>query len=101
MLVTGIGRKLLEFELRFKLTRSGGWRIVAGRVPVATATALDLLVPSAKTEVRIGIANAADTESVNLKRNRISRSCTRRCKPTDNCSCNGVPKLPRRKSIRV
>ena len=71
VLVEGIGRKKLEFELRFKLTRSGGWRIVSGRVPAAAAAALDLVVPAAKTEIRVGsvmqmenVPNAGDAGHV-------------------------------------
>lgn len=64
VLVEGIGRKKLEFDLRFKLTRSGGWRIVSGRLPAASAAALDLVVPAAKTEIRLGSAmqNVANAE---------------------------------------
>lgn len=64
VLVEGIGRKKLEFELRFKLNRSGGWRIVSGRIPTSAAAALDLIVPAAKTEIRMehALHNAANAE---------------------------------------
>jgi len=52
------GRKQLELAARFRLERSGGWRILHGRLPAAPATALQLRVPQARTEVRL--ANVLD-----------------------------------------
>ncbi len=50
---SGKGRKKLEISIRMGLERRGGWRIVAGRLPAAPATALTLTVPAEKTEVRL------------------------------------------------
>lgn len=48
----GKGRKELAIEVRLKIEKRGGWRVVDGRVPAAPATGLALTVPEAKTEVR-------------------------------------------------
>ncbi len=50
----GRGRHSLELTLQVRLSREGGWRVAAGRLPVAAVTALDLRVPAAGTEVRLG-----------------------------------------------
>ena len=52
--VRGPGRKQLTLTLGMQLQRRGGWRVAEGRVPVAPSTSLVLLVPDAKTEVRLG-----------------------------------------------
>lgn len=52
--VRGPGRKQLVLTIGMKLQRRGGWRVAEGRVPVAPSTSLALLVPEAKTEVRLG-----------------------------------------------
>jgi hypothetical protein len=50
----GQGRHRLHFTVRLRLERRGGWRLAAGRLPVAPATALVLTVPQPATEVRLG-----------------------------------------------
>ena len=61
---SGKGRKKLEISIRMGLERRGGWRIVAGRVPAAAATALTLTVPAEKTEVRLsGLFDKGNYES--------------------------------------
>ncbi len=52
--VTGKGRHRLELDVRLKLDRQGGWREAAGVLPSAPAAALDIVVPSARTELRLG-----------------------------------------------
>jgi hypothetical protein len=49
--VEGKGRHLLEFTVRMRLERSGGWRTVRSRVPTAPASAIEIRVPQARTEV--------------------------------------------------
>lgn len=56
--VQGKGRKRLDLEVRLKLERQGGWRVAVGRLPVAPASSLELIVPLAQTEVRL--ANVLD-----------------------------------------
>jgi len=51
--VSGKGRHVLEIDARMKLRRQGGWRVVDGVLPSAPAAALDLIVPRAKTELRL------------------------------------------------
>jgi len=51
--VSGRGRHEVAVTIRMKLDRQGGWREVDGRIPAAAATALDLLVPDARTELLI------------------------------------------------
>ncbi|MGI8978529.1 MAG: hypothetical protein ACR2FY_04845 [Pirellulaceae bacterium] len=61
---SGKGRKKLEISIRMGLERRGGWRIVAGRLPAAPATALTLIVPAEKTEVRLsGLPDKGSFES--------------------------------------
>lgn len=61
---SGEGRKRLELAVRIKLQRHGGWRVAAGRVPAAPATALTLTVPAAETELRVtGISDRGDYET--------------------------------------
>ncbi|MCE9524418.1 MAG: hypothetical protein K8R36_00020, partial [Planctomycetales bacterium] len=61
---SGKGRKKLEISIRMGLERRGGWRIVAGRLPAAAATALTLTVPAEKTEVRLsGLPDKGNYES--------------------------------------
>ncbi len=50
----GKGRKRLDVTIRLRLTRDGGLRIATGQLPHAPATALNLTVPAAQTEVRLG-----------------------------------------------
>jgi hypothetical protein len=50
---TGKGRKYLEFAVRMRLDRSGGWRIARGQLPTAPSTQLNVAVPLAQTEVRL------------------------------------------------
>ncbi len=52
--VSGKGRHKLELAVRLKLERQGGWRTVEGVLPSAPATALDIVVPKARTELRLG-----------------------------------------------
>ncbi|HUW58373.1 MAG TPA: hypothetical protein VMZ92_17180, partial [Planctomycetota bacterium] len=52
--VTGKGKHRLELSVRMKLERQGGWRLAAGRLPAAAATALTLEVPDARSELRLG-----------------------------------------------
>ncbi|MBN1394242.1 MAG: hypothetical protein JW959_04410, partial [Pirellulales bacterium] len=52
--VSGKGRRKLELDVRMKLRRQGGWRMVEGVLPAAPATALDIAVPKPKTELRLG-----------------------------------------------
>ncbi|HEV3025314.1 MAG TPA: hypothetical protein VGX76_22740, partial [Pirellulales bacterium] len=52
--VQGQGRHRLDLTVRLRLERRGGWRVAAGRLPVAPATALVLNVPQPATEVRLG-----------------------------------------------
>ena len=49
--VKGKGRHLLEFTIRMRLERQGGWRTVSSRVPTAPAAAIEIRVPQAQTEV--------------------------------------------------
>src|SRR6185436_15213410 len=61
---SGKGRKKLELSIRMGLERRGGWRIVAGRLPAAPATALTLTIPAEKTEVRLsGLPDKGSFES--------------------------------------
>ncbi|MFN0022202.1 MAG: hypothetical protein ACKVP0_28465 [Pirellulaceae bacterium] len=61
---SGKGRKKLEISIRMGLERRGGWRIVAGRLPAAAATALTLTIPAEKTEVRLsGLPDKGNYES--------------------------------------
>lgn len=52
--VAGKGRHRLELSVRMRLDRPGGWRVTQGRLPAAPATALNLVIPQAQTELRIG-----------------------------------------------
>ncbi|MBU4399765.1 MAG: hypothetical protein KKE86_10575, partial [Planctomycetes bacterium] len=52
--VSGKGRHKLELAVRLKLERQGGWRTVEGVLPSAPAAALDIVVPKAQTELRLG-----------------------------------------------
>ncbi|MCY2988693.1 MAG: hypothetical protein NTY19_12605 [Planctomycetota bacterium] len=62
--LSGRGRQRLELAIRFALERRGGWRAVAGRVPVAPAAALAITVPAARTEVRLtGLADRDNYET--------------------------------------
>lgn len=49
--VKGKGRHRLEFTVRMRLERKGGWRTVHGRVPASPATAIEISVPQSQTEV--------------------------------------------------
>ncbi len=60
--VVGEGRHRLEVTVRMKLDRPGGWRVAQGRLPAAPAAALNLAVPEAQTEVRLG--HVADRRSL-------------------------------------
>ncbi|MEA3367863.1 MAG: hypothetical protein U9R68_07100, partial [Planctomycetota bacterium] len=52
--VSGKGRHRLEVSVRLHLERRGGWRATEGHLPTAPATSLDLTVPKAGTELRLG-----------------------------------------------
>ena len=52
--ISGKGRHRLDLAIRMRLRRRGGWRLAAGRLPVAQAATLALTVPEADTEVRLG-----------------------------------------------
>ncbi|NLF19703.1 MAG: hypothetical protein GX595_20925 [Lentisphaerae bacterium] len=54
LVLPGRGRHALELTLQVRLSREGGWRVAAGRLPAAAITALDLRVPDAGSEVRLG-----------------------------------------------
>ncbi len=54
--VSGKGKHKLEFEVRLKLQRVGGWRHAIGSLPVAPAATVSFHVPQAQTEVRLGQA---------------------------------------------
>ena len=55
--VSGKGRHRLDIAVRLRLEKRGGWRVAEGRLPAAPATALELRVPDAGTEVRLGGVN--------------------------------------------
>ena len=48
------GRHRLDLAVRARLGRRGGWRVAAGRLPAAAATALVLKVLQPQTEIRLG-----------------------------------------------
>jgi hypothetical protein len=50
--LSGKGRKKIELTIQLGLVRQGGWRIVRGQLPVAPATRLTLVAPTAGTELR-------------------------------------------------
>lgn len=52
--IWGRGRHVLDFTVRLKLSRQGGWRVATGTLPAVAATSLDLTVPEAGTTVRLG-----------------------------------------------
>jgi len=54
LLVSGKGRHRLVLEVRMRLERTGGWRVMDGALPAAPATSLAIVVPQAQTEVRLG-----------------------------------------------
>jgi hypothetical protein len=62
---SGKGRQRLDLAVRFKLEKRGGWRVATGRLPVAPATSLRLVVPGPLTEVRLG--NIFDRTSYETK----------------------------------
>ncbi len=51
--VSGIGRKRIELSILLPIQRTGGWRIVQGKLPSTPATLLTLTVEEARTEVRL------------------------------------------------
>ncbi|QDS88019.1 hypothetical protein EC9_22050 [Rosistilla ulvae] len=51
--IEGKGRHSFEFVVRLNLQRTGGWRVAAGRIPVAAAAQIEVVVPAAGTEVRL------------------------------------------------
>ncbi len=51
--VSGKGRHEVQVTVRMKLDRRGGWRVVDGALPAAPASAFDITVPEAATEVRL------------------------------------------------
>ncbi|MBM3958107.1 MAG: hypothetical protein FJ313_08665, partial [Gemmatimonadetes bacterium] len=66
--LTGIGSHRLDLAMRIHLERRGGWRIAAGQLPAAPATALLLRVPRPRTEVRLGAVadrSSYETEAEN------------------------------------
>ena len=52
--VSGKGRHKLDLSVRLKLSRQGGWRIVQGVLPAAPASAISIVVPKPRTELRLG-----------------------------------------------
>ena len=59
--ITGKGRHRVELTLRIALTRRGGWRVAAARLPVLPASGLDLVVPRRTTDVRLsGVAGRSE-----------------------------------------
>lgn len=61
---SGKGAHRLNLAMRMKLERRGGWRVAEGRLPAAPATALDILVPQALTEVNLaGISDRQTYET--------------------------------------
>ncbi len=54
MHASGKGRHRLELAVRLRLSRQGGWRVAEGLLPTAPAAALEILVPKARTELRLG-----------------------------------------------
>jgi len=62
--LTGRGRRELALQIRLKLERRGGWRVAVGRLPAAPVTSLTLIVPAARTEVRLaGLADRGEYET--------------------------------------
>jgi hypothetical protein len=59
--LSGKGRHVLSLSARLPLVRQGGWRVAAGQLPTAPASALKLTIPQAETEVRLGVV--ADRQS--------------------------------------
>lgn len=55
LLTEGAGTKTLELELRVPIQQAGGWRKVAGRLPVAPASQIKLEVPDAGSELNYQI----------------------------------------------
>lgn len=55
--VSGKGQHKLELELRSRVTKRGGWRIVAARIPSAIAANLRLVAPLPQTEIRLPNVN--------------------------------------------
>jgi hypothetical protein len=55
LFVSGKGRHKLELSVRLKLVRQGGWRVVQGVLPSAPAAKLSIVVPTPKTELRLGL----------------------------------------------
>jgi hypothetical protein len=51
--LSGKGRRKIELTIQLGLERQGGWRIVRGQLPIAPATQLALVAPSAGTELRL------------------------------------------------
>ena len=54
--VSGKGRHSFELEVRMRLARQGGWRMVEGLLPAAPASSLSITVPQPQTELRLGQA---------------------------------------------
>ncbi|MFH1921663.1 MAG: hypothetical protein ABIP48_17500, partial [Planctomycetota bacterium] len=52
--VSGKGRHRLEFAVRLRLERRGGWRVAEGVLPSAPAASLSITVPQSGTDVRLG-----------------------------------------------
>lgn len=50
---SGKGQNEIQLEIRLKLDKSGGWRIVSGVIPSAPACSLSIEVENANTEVRL------------------------------------------------
>ncbi|MHB8902397.1 MAG: hypothetical protein ACYC6Y_26860, partial [Thermoguttaceae bacterium] len=59
--IEGKGRHVLQFTVRMRLERRGGWRTVQSRVPAAPAASIEIRVPDAETEVLL--QNVADGSS--------------------------------------
>ncbi|MCR4411289.1 MAG: hypothetical protein NUV77_02555 [Thermoguttaceae bacterium] len=64
--VSGKGRHEVQVTIRMKLDRRGGWRVVDGALPAAPASAFDITVPEAATEVRV--MHVADRRSYETTR---------------------------------
>ncbi|MCL6501268.1 MAG: hypothetical protein K6T86_01200 [Pirellulales bacterium] len=61
--LTGRGSHRLQLSMRVRAERRGGWRRVQVQLPAAIAAALDVVVPQAGTELRLGAATTAVLET--------------------------------------
>jgi hypothetical protein len=54
LLVEGNGRHELSFDIRVRIQRQGGWRIVTGKLPVAAAAKISLTLPDETGDLLTG-----------------------------------------------